>query len=198
MSSSSTTRFDLTMSSSPSPLLPLVYSRLALVLLLVSFDFLLPLSSSIESPSDLLAFSDYRSASFLSSPFKRALGTFQVWDGVHYLRLSQRRGAQVEDIAFFPGYPFLISLFSPVLGATLSAVLVNSGCYVLSGLVLHRYTERHVSSNPHFLQALMIAYMLSPCNVFLTAVGAEGLTSLTVWSGMLSVEEVRSEVEYQV
>lgn len=183
------------MTTSPSPLLPLVYSRLALVLVLVSFDFLLPLPSSIESPSDLLSFTDYRSLSFLSNPFKRALGTFQVWDGVHYLRLSQRRGAQVEDIAFFPAYPLLISLLSPILGATLSGVLVNSGCYVLSGLILHHYTKRHVSSNPHFLQALMITYMLSPCNVFLTAVGAEGLTSLTVWSGALSVEEVRERFD---
>ena len=156
-------------------------SRLVLLAAYALLYLLIPLPPHLD-PSLPTLDPDYRSLPFTSDPVKKTLGAFHVWDGVHYLRLSSTRGSLPSDIAFFPLYPFLISLFSPLFGATISGLAVNCLGYAASGHVLLLYTRRYVTASPPFMQALQLVYLLSPCNVFYTCIAVEGVQQSVMYT----------------
>lgn len=174
-------------------ILQLAISRLVVLALLLASDLLVPLPSSVENPPALYSMpSSRRSLSWLSSPFQRALGTFEVWDSVHYLRLSSlERGVhpRLEDIAFHRFYPGLIKFSSDLIECvtslkvppTMISLTISNASFVVSGLLLSLYAEMTLTTSATFLRTLEYIYILTPSNVFNSTTNVESVISTFIY-----------------
>jgi len=101
---------------------------------------------------------------------------FSTWDGQHYLFLSESgyRAGQMSD-AFFPLFPFLVHLLTPVFGNnSLVAALVTAnvasliGLYILFKLVMQLYGAAAA-------RGTLLLYLAFPTAFFFSLVYTESL-----------------------
>lgn len=78
----------------------------------------------------------------------RILQTFTRWDAAHFLNIASEGYTQDYQWAFFPGYPWLLSIFKSYVpwpygvsheeALVISAIWVSNAAFVLAAVGLHR------------------------------------------------------------
>lgn len=111
----------------------------------------------------------------------------QAGDSPRYLFLAEegyaRTGEDVNNIVFYPLYPFLMRCLGALLGGrtALAGMVISQTCYGLSAVVLGKLAEKECA-HPRWAMA---AFMLYPFGFFALGVYTEGLfmllTSLGLW-----------------
>lgn len=103
-------------------------------------------------------------------------GSVDRFDATYYLRIAAHGyGAPgAHMLAFFPLYPLLIRLLTPVLGAAVIAGAAVSAASLLAALIaIHRLTERELGSRAADVTTLLLCF--APLSFFFTAVYTESL-----------------------
>lgn len=129
----------------------------------------------------VLAYAMYRLFAAGEDGFLASLESLWVhWDVRHYLGIAESGYTAVGDerlrLVFFPLYPLLMRLFSPLTGGNLflSGTLISLLCASLSGALLYDLAvllgaERAVA------QRALAYFLLSPLSVFLCCAYSEAL-----------------------
>lgn len=120
--------------------------------------------------------------------------SFSKWDSVYYLRISLQGYQDEKDFAFFPLYPFLISLGMKIIGTESvdAAVKVGLAINVLSFILTIPVLWKLLTIIPSFpigrIQSILFFFILSPSTVFFLTVYTESLFCLLAYSGMLFLQ----------
>lgn len=135
----------------------------------------IPYSGQFSHPSTLLKYS-----------FPQWIKGFAQFDGIFYLRIAQNGYSQFEH-AFFPLYPLLINLLSPIfLGNHLLAALTVSNLAFLTGLmVFKKYLHLVLPAKDRKNIAFIILFLLFfPTSFFFGSAYTEGLFFLLTISSL--------------
>lgn len=95
------------------------------------------------------------------------------WDGRHYLRLSQNGYQEKSDYAFFPLYPLLIKILSPLLSPLNASLTISWICLTLCLVSLYRLIKRTYNS-PLAYQTIF-TLLLFPTSFYLLTSHSESL-----------------------
>ena len=159
-------------------------SRVVLVVLCILSGILIP-------DHQATGVAKFSGASWWLEPFTR-------WDSAHYLNIAMY-GVQSEmELAFMPGYPWLIrkieiifSLFATATGwfnrsdcFVLAAISISLVSFVGSSLVLFRLLE-HWKVPSRIKELALWVHLLNPANIFFTTAYTESLYSMLSWLGIL-------------
>ena len=115
------------------------------------------------------------------------LAPFLRWDSGWYLAISQFGYTTLISHAFFPLYPLLIRVISPIFGFGGGALIVSwaSAYFALWGVI--DVAEHYVTRQSSLYAAALLAW--SPLSVFLIAGYPEGLLVATmIWSLRFCIE----------
>lgn len=110
------------------------------------------------------------------SPFKsfNYLNSWAQWDGGYYLSIAQNGYRNLQDFAFFPLYPFLVSIFGRAFNNFLFAgLLVSNILFFLFLLVFYAYIKRFFSTE--IARISTITFLFFPTSFFATAMYSESL-----------------------
>lgn len=106
---------------------------------------------------------------------------FDRWDARHYIRIAHLGYSGLDSHAFFPAYPLLIRLTSPVFGYPNAALAVSWLAAVFAVWGVLDVTRRFVSLQSSWIAAFLFAW--NPVSIFFVAGYPEGLLVATmVWS----------------
>jgi hypothetical protein len=96
------------------------------------------------------------------------------WDGVWYLALAEHGYQHAVDTAYYPLYPFLISLLAPIFGsAVIAAFAISIGCLLVALALLYRLTALELGEATARLTPYLL--LLFPTALFLFAAYPESL-----------------------
>jgi phosphatidylinositol glycan class V len=115
------------------------------------------------------------------------LRIFARWDAAHYLNIAHSGYQADYQYAFFPGFPFLLSMFKPfgLLGSIALGLLANVVCHWGAVLSLKRIIKHALPNvNEELIQSLAL---LNPAFVFFTTLYSESLFSFLSWTGLALV-----------
>src|SRR3989344_6660943 len=108
--------------------------------------------------------------------------TLANFDGVHYLLIAKNGYTQYQQ-AFFPLYPLLIRLLSPLFSSNylLTGLFISNFSFLLGLFYLNKYLliSKYPISNIKYLFLFLIAF---PSSFFFGAVYTEGLFFLLIIS----------------
>jgi hypothetical protein len=113
----------------------------------------------------------------------------QTGDGPRYQAIAESgyasSGDTVNNIVFYPLYPFLVGVLGRVLGGhiALAGVILSQTCYGLSAVVMARLAE-HTCAHPRWAWA---SYVLYPFGFFCLGLFTEGLFLLLTLSGLYAI-----------
>lgn len=149
------------------PLGALLASRL-LVALGAGLGTLLPRSEGWT------AFDPNRVSSSLGS-LGNLLGASAVrWDAIWYLRIAEHGYSSRQSTAFFPVYPLLIRITSPLVGSpALAGALISWLSFAAALILLHRLTDLELGRAAANGAVMLLA--CAPSALFFTAVYTESL-----------------------
>jgi hypothetical protein len=126
------------------------------------------------------------------------LSALANFDGLHYLTIA-KNGYQQFEQAFFPFYPVLIKLFSPIFADNrlLSGIIISNLSFLIGLIIFYKYLylstgiARNAPTNYNHLQPfLSILFLLAfPTSFFFGAVYTEGLFFLLVVSTLYCLKK---------
>ena len=117
----------------------------------------------------------------------------QAGDSPRYIFIAEngyvRSGDQVNNIVFYPLYPFLMGLLGRLLGGrtALAGMLISQVCYGSSAVVLTKLAKKECA-HPG---AALAGYLLYPFGFFCQGVFTEGLFLLLTVSGLYLIRQKR-------
>jgi hypothetical protein len=115
----------------------------------------------------------------------------QAGDGPHYQFIAENgyvsQGENVNNIVFYPLYPFLIGLLGRILGGrtALAGVMLSQVCFGASAALMARLCQRHCTQP----WAALAAYVLYPFGFFCLGLFTEGLFLLLTIEGLYALSE---------
>lgn len=115
------------------------------------------------------------------------LRIFARWDAAHFLNIAFSGYQDDYQFAFFPGFPYLLSMFKHfgLLGSIALGLLVNALCHWGAVLSLKRIIKHALPNvNEELIQSLAL---LNPAFVFFTTLYSESLFSFLSWTGLALV-----------
>ena len=128
-----------------------------------------------------------------------AFGGFRRWDAVYFLHIAEHGYTYENTLAFFPLFPltvrfiansalyplqFCMSYTSVLL---ISAVIINTVCFVLSAMTLYELGHIVLGSDALAFRAAQF-YCINPASVFFSAAYSESCYALLAFRGMLLLE----------
>jgi len=128
-----------------------------------------------------------------------ALGGFRRWDALYFLHISEYGYTYENTLAFFPLFPLVVRcvahsvLFPLQLCMSyasvllISAVIVNTVCFVLSAISLYQLGQIVLGSDVLAFRAAQF-YCINPASVFFSAAYSESCYALLAFRGMLLLE----------
>lgn len=126
-------------------------------------------------------------------------GGFRHWDGVYFLHIAEHGYTYENTVAFFPLFPLIVravansALFvlqycmSYASVLLISAVIVNTVCFVLSAVALYEL-GRIVLANDVLAYRAAQFYCINPASIFFSAAYSESCFALLAFRGMLMLE----------
>lgn len=107
---------------------------------------------------------------------------FGNFDGVHYLRLAKDGYVYQYTQAFFPFYPILIKLVSPIVFGNylISALLISNVSFLFALIIFYRLIVKIYNSNIAFWSIIFL--LTFPTSFYFGAVYTEGLFFLMIIS----------------
>jgi hypothetical protein len=117
---------------------------------------------------------------------------FSTWDAQHYLYLSEEgyKAGQMSN-AFFPLFPLLIHLLTPVFPSSLAAALVIANLASLAGFyLLYRFVEERWDRQ--IASYVLVVYLAFPTAFFFSVPYSESLFLLLIASFFLLLFRGRS------
>ena len=166
-----------------------------------SLFFLQVLTSYIIPPYDTSASEAYKTSD-LPLDGIASLGHGN-WDAIYFNFLARNRYDYEKFGAFFPLYPFVISIISAILHfplqlllsydscIILSSILLNNGLFYLNSLLLFKLSTLVGLSEPQSYRAALL-FALNPANIFMSVGYSESLFSFFVILGLI-VREADSQ-----
>jgi len=126
-------------------------------------------------------------------------GGFRRWDAVYFLHIAEYGYTYENTLAFFPLFPLTVwtvgntllfvlqycMSYSSVL--LISAVIVNTTCFLLSAMTLYEL-GRIVLGNDTLAYRAAQFYCINPASVFFSAAYSESCYALLAFRGMLLLE----------
>lgn len=139
------------------------------IIFIVSWSkHLFPLQTTFIGGGEQASFSDPQP--YINNPQLYFRGNF---DGIHYINLA-RRGIGLNEEAFFPLYPKLMSILHPLVKNTvLNGSLVSSFFFLLGLLVFDKLIRLDFDS--HTSRWTILALLIFPTSFFFSGVYTEGL-----------------------
>ena len=122
-------------------------------------------------------------------------GSANRFDAGYYLGIAGHGYGSMATgrIAFFPLYPLLIALLTPLTGSgVIAGVAISAGCFLAAMVLLHRLTELELGRRAADATVLLLAF--SPLSFFFTAVYTESLFLLLSVATMLAARRGRWEL----
>jgi hypothetical protein len=113
-------------------------------------------------------------------PGQWVLDRFTWWDSLHFTRIAEQGylppGLPCCDQAFFPGYPLLIRMVTPLTAgsAPLAGLVVANLAGVVAALMLWRLAS-DTGGGPRVGSAAVLLLALAPYGIFLSVVYSESL-----------------------
>jgi len=106
------------------------------------------------------------------------------FDGIHYLSIAQTGYHQYEQ-AFFPLYPILINLISPIFNQNhlLSAIFISNFCFIFALLFLFQYLKL-LKINVKSIKWFFLFLLAFPTSFYFSVVYNEGLFFLLLISSL--------------
>ena len=100
------------------------------------------------------------------------------FDGLHYLAIAKNGYGQYEQ-AFFPLYPLLIKLISPIFlnNQLLTGLIISNVCFFLGLILFYKYLNKGVINHA---PTTILFLLVFPTSFFFGAVYTEGLFFLLV------------------
>ena len=129
-----------------------------------------------------------------------AFGGFRRWDAVYFLHIAEHGYTYENTLAFFPLLPltvravgnsalFLLQYCMSYASALLiSAVIVNTACFVLSAITLYELGRIVLGSDALACRAAQF-YCINPASIFFSAAYSESCYALLTFRGMLLLEQ---------
>jgi len=106
---------------------------------------------------------------------------FDRWDARHYIQIAHFGYSNLDSHAFFPAYPLLIRLISPVFGYPNAALAVSWLAAVFAVWGVLDVARRFISLQSSWIVAILFAW--NPVSIFFVAGYPEGLLVATmIWS----------------
>lgn len=133
----------------------------------------------------------YSQEVLISSGLPHWLWGFGNFDGVHYLRIAKDGYAYQYTQAFFPIYPILIKLFSPVTfgNLLLSALFVSNLAFAISLVIFYQLIKKNYDKNIALWSCL---FLLSfPTSFYFGAVYTEATFFLMLMSALYLLDKNR-------
>lgn len=124
------------------------------------------------------------------------------WDGQYFLHIATLGYTHENCLAFFPGYPFLLSLVSLFISSLslgslnwwnsllLSSILLNISFFCLAGRYLYFITLK-LFKNSHFALKTCKVFCISPATIFFLAPYSESLFSALTFGGVYYCTEYK-------
>lgn len=172
-----------------------VFTRLVFLLISVVSRLTLPGHNPVAFTSPLAFFSS--DLTICDSIVFTMFSGLANWDAQHFYHIAQNGYIYEQSWAFFPMYPYTLSMLSNVLSIfigedtlndysklMLVSFLFNSFCFCCSAVVLFRLSRTVLKNNLLALQSSLL-FCISPASVFFLASYSETIFSLFVFSGML-------------
>lgn len=104
-------------------------------------------------------------------------GVWAQWDAGYYLSIAARGySLHGNELAFFPAYPFLIQLLSPIFprpSAAWSAYAISIVAFIVAGMLLWRYVEREHGQS--IAWGTIVILSIFPTSLFFSAIYTESL-----------------------
>lgn len=129
-----------------------------------------------------------------------ALGGFDNWDSEHFIFIAEHGyGVHEKTMAFFPLFPFLISILSHTLFGPLLLFLsprsvllvagftINLMTFPLAALSLYMLTLQ-LFKDRQFSLLTIVLFCINPASVFMSALYTECLFSFLTFLGLLALE----------
>ena len=129
-----------------------------------------------------------------------AFGGFRRWDAVYFLHIAEHGYTYENTLAFFPLFPLMLRFvansalyplqfcmsYTSVL--LISAVIINTICFVLSAVTLFELGCIVLGSDALAFRAAQF-YCINPASVFFSAAYSESCYALLAFRGMLLLEQ---------
>lgn len=128
-----------------------------------------------------------------------AFSGFRRWDAVYFLHIAEHGYTYENTLAFFPLFPlivravgnsalFMLQYFMSYASVLLvSAVVVNTACFVLSAMTLYELGRIVLGSDTLAYRAAQF-YCINPASIFFSAAYSESCYALLTFRGMLMLE----------
>lgn len=96
------------------------------------------------------------------------------WDAIHYLHIAEHGYTGKATTVFYPLYPLLIRLLSPVTGSyVIAGAAISLLSFVIAMVLLHRLTVEELGVDAASVTILLLAF--APLSFFFTAIYTESL-----------------------
>ncbi len=121
---------------------------------------------------------------------KSFLAKLANFDGVHYLKIAKNGYDQYEQ-AFFPLYPVLIRLLSPIFFGNLlySAIFLSNASLVLGAALFYKVLQKHFGGEQ--ASWALLFFLFFPTAFYLSSVYTEALFFLLFFAGFYFLEKGR-------
>jgi len=108
----------------------------------------------------------------------KIISSLANFDGLYYLRIAQRGYQQYEQV-FFPFYPFLVRIFSPVFinNYLMSGLFISNLSFLLGLIIFYKYLLLTMKPFSHLT---IIFFLLFPTSFFFGVAYTEGLFFLLI------------------
>ncbi|PIV37513.1 hypothetical protein COS31_04225 [Candidatus Roizmanbacteria bacterium CG02_land_8_20_14_3_00_36_15] len=108
----------------------------------------------------------------------KIISSLANFDGLYYLRIAQRGYQQYEQV-FFPFYPFLVRIFSPVFinNYLMSGLFISNLSFLLGLIIFYKYLLLTMKPFSHLA---IIFFLLFPTSFFFGVAYTEGLFFLLI------------------
>jgi len=108
----------------------------------------------------------------------KIISSLANFDGLYYLRIAQRGYQQYEQV-FFPFYPFLVRIFSPVFinNYLMSGLFISNLSFLLGLIIFYKYLLLTMKPFSHLA---IIFFLLLPTSFFFGVAYTEGLFFLLI------------------
>lgn len=116
---------------------------------------------------------------WVAEPVSQFLSTWAKWDSQYYVDIAVNgywyRPGQMSNVAFFPVYPFMMRLLSPLVGGSvvLAGFLISNLAY--GGALVFLYLLTELELGPDAARRTVIYLSIFPTTFFFNAVYTESL-----------------------